>query len=199
MDPNSNQITSTQFHHHSGFIPQIQNLVATVNLGCSLDLKRICIRARNGEYNPRRFPALIMRIRCPKVTSLVFSSGKLVVTGAKSEESARLAARKIARIIQRIGYESIRFSNFKIENVVAGVDCRFPIRLESLSSGSHEDLCNYEPELFPGLVYRMQQPKLVLLIFVSGNVLITGGKSEMDVYSAFEQIYPVLLEYRKTQ
>ena len=88
-----------------GIVPQLQNIVSTVNLGCKLDLKRIALHARNAEYNPKRFAAVIMRIREPRTTALIFSSGKMVCTGAKSEEQSRLAARKYARIVQKLGFE----------------------------------------------------------------------------------------------
>lgn len=181
--------------HPSGIVPTLQNIVATVNLATKLDLKQIALTARNAEYNPKRFAAVIMRIREPKTTALIFASGKMVVTGAKSEADARLAARKYARIVQKLGAEA-KFLDFKIQNVVASTDVKFPIRLEGLAF-SHGMFCSYEPELFPGLIYRMVEPKVVLLIFVSGKVVLTGAKRREDVYSAFEKIYPVLGEFRK--
>lgn len=81
-----------------------RNIVSTVNLNCKLDLKKIALHARNAEYNPKRFAAVIMRIREPRTTALIFSSGKMVCTGAKSEDDSRLAARKYARIIQKLGF-----------------------------------------------------------------------------------------------
>ena len=84
--------------------PTLQNIVSTVNLGCTLELKKIALYARNAEYNPKRFAAVIMRIRSPRTTALIFSSGKMVCTGAKSEDDSRLAARKYARIIQKLGF-----------------------------------------------------------------------------------------------
>uniref|UniRef100_A0A3B4YL86 TATA box binding protein n=1 Tax=Seriola lalandi dorsalis TaxID=1841481 RepID=A0A3B4YL86_SERLL len=157
------------------------------NLGCKLDLKTIALRARNAEYNPKRFAAVIMRIREPRTTALIFSSGKMVCTGAKSEEQSRLAARKYARVVQKLGFPA-KFLDFKIQNMVGSCDVKFPIRInftdniQVLISGS------YEPELFPGLIYRMIKPRIVLLIFVSGKVVLT----------AFENIYPILKGFRKT-
>jgi len=90
----------------SGIVPTLQNIVATVNLSARLDLKTIALHARNAEYNPKRFAAVIMRIREPKTTALVFASGKMVVTGAKSEDDSRLASRKYARIIQKLGFNA---------------------------------------------------------------------------------------------
>ncbi|GAA5880978.1 hypothetical protein JCM1840_006933 [Sporobolomyces johnsonii] len=178
-----------------GIVPTLQNIVATVNLECKLDLKTIALHARNAEYNPKRFAAVIMRIREPKTTALVFASGKVVVTGAKSEDDSRLAARKYARIIQKLGFET-KFTDFKIQNIVGSCDVKFPIRLEGLAF-SHGHFSSYEPELFPGLIYRMVKPKVVLLIFVSGKIVLTGAKFREEIYQAFAQIYPVLNEFRK--
>ncbi|KAK1288021.1 TATA-box-binding protein 1 [Acorus calamus] len=118
-----------------------------VNLGCKLDLKAIALQARNAEYNPKRFAAVIMRIREPKTTALIFASGKM---------------------------------DFKIQNIVGSCDVKFPIRLEGLAY-SHGAFCSYEPELFPGLIYRMKQPKIVLLIFVSGKIVLTGAKKDQNI------------------
>ncbi|KAI3438882.1 hypothetical protein D9Q98_001297 [Chlorella vulgaris] len=181
--------------HPSGIVPQLQNVVATVNLECKLDLKNIALHARNAEYNPKRFAAVIMRIREPKSTALIFHSGKMVCTGTKSEAEARIASRKYAKILQKLSY-AVAFKEFKIQNMVGSCDVKFPIRLEGLAS-THAVFCSYEPELFPGLIYRMVDPKIVLLIFVSGKVVLTGAKKREDIYRAFEAIYPVLQTFRK--
>lgn len=188
--PSVPEITAVQ-----GIVPTLQNIVATVNLGCRLDLKTIALHARNAEYNPKRFAAVIMRIRDPKTTALIFASGKMVVTGAKSEDDSRLASRKYARIIQKLGFDA-KFQEFKIQNIVGSCDVKFPIRLEGLSL-SHMQFSSYEPELFPGLIYRMLRPKVVLLIFVSGKIVLTGAKVREEIYSAFNQIYSVLVEFKK--
>ncbi|PVU95518.1 hypothetical protein BB561_001775 [Smittium simulii] len=179
----------------AGIVPTLQNIVATVNLDCRLDLKTIALHARNAEYNPKRFAAVIMRIRDPKTTALIFASGKMVVTGAKSEDDSKLAARKYARIVQKLGFPA-KFTDFKIQNIVGSCDVKFPIRLEGLAY-SHGHFSSYEPELFPGLIYRMVKPKIVLLIFVSGKIVLTGAKVRNEIYQAFEAIYPVLTEFRK--
>jgi hypothetical protein len=143
-----------------------------------------------------------MRIRDPKTTALIFASGKMVVTGAKSEDDSRLASRKYARIVQKLGFDA-KFSEFKIQNIVGSCDVRFPIRLEGLAY-SHGQFSSYEPEvrtywvtplrilltsalqLFPGLIYRMIKPKVVLLIFVSGKIVLTGAK--VIIYHLFYMI-----------
>lgn len=179
----------------AGIEPKLQNIVSTVNLGCKLDLKRIALHARNAEYNPKRFAAVIMRIREPRTTALIFSSGKMVCTGAKSEDESRLAARKYARIVQKLGFDA-KFLDFKIQNMVGSCDVKFPIRLEGLVL-THSQFSSYEPELFPGLIYRMVKPRIVLLIFVSGKVVLTGAKVRNEILEAFENIYPILKGFRK--
>lgn len=190
--PSATQVVSTGV---SGIVPTLQNIVATVNLDCRLDLKTIALHARNAEYNPKRFAAVIMRIREPKTTALIFASGKMVVTGAKSEDDSKLASRKYARIIQKLGFNA-KFTDFKIQNIVGSCDIKFPIRLEGLAS-RHHNFSSYEPELFPGLIYRMIKPKIVLLIFVSGKIVLTGAKVREEIYQAFEMIYPVLQDFKK--
>lgn len=99
-----------------------------MDLGCKLDLKEITWKGKATEYNPNRFAAVIMRLRNPKTTGLIFSSGKMVITGAKSEEDCRLASRKYARIIERMGFK-LDYHDFKIQNVVASCDMKVPIHL----------------------------------------------------------------------
>ncbi|KHJ93173.1 transcription factor TFIID [Oesophagostomum dentatum] len=176
-------------------MPTLQNIVSTVNLGVALDLKKIALHARNAEYNPKRFAAVIMRIREPRTTALIFSSGKMVCTGAKSEDASRLAARKYARIVQKLGFDA-KFTEFKVQNMVGSCDVHFPIQLEGLCV-THTQFSTYEPELFPGLIYRMVKPRVVLLIFVSGKVVITGAKYKKDIDDAFSQIYPILKGFKK--
>jgi transcription initiation factor TFIID TATA-box-binding protein len=169
--------------------------VATVNLGCELNLQSINFRTRNSEYNPSRFHGVVMRIRDPRCTALIFRSGKLVCTGARTEHNANLAARKFARIIQKLG-NPVKFLEFKVHNLVATVDLRFPIRLENLNQ-MHGQFSSYEPELFPGLIYRMIKPRIVLLIFVNGKIVFTGAKSINDISESLENIYPILQSFRK--
>jgi len=178
-----------------GIEPKLQNIVSTANFKCALDLREIALKAKNAEYNPKRFAAVIMRIREPKTTALIFASGKMVCTGARSEDESKTAAKQYARIIKKLGFP-VKFSEFKIQNIVGSCDVRFPIRLEGLSN-EHSRFCNYEPEMFPGLIYRMIKPKIVLLIFVSGKIVLTGAKERNDIFEAFKQIYPVLHRFKK--
>ena len=176
---------------------RIQNMSSTANLGIRLDLKKIALKCRNTEFNPRRFGAVIMRLREPRATALIFASGKMVVTGLKSTHNATLAAQKFAYIIEKVGFTPKELIDFKVQNIVGTADVGFPIRLEGLVY-AHSAFASYEPELFPGLIYRLVSPRVVFLIFVSGKVVITGAKKEIDLSNALTKLYPVLVEFKKT-
>merc|ERR1712129_138544 len=143
------------------------------------------------------FAAVIMRIREPKSTALIFGTGKVMVTGAKSEEKARKAARKYARILQKLDFPA-QFRGFAIHNVVCSADLGFPVRLEGLAR-RFPTCSSYEPELFPGLIYRLQDPKITILVFVSGKIVLTGGKSRAQIDNAFGKMYPILVRFKKDQ
>jgi len=177
---------------------RIQNMSSTANLGVKVDLKKIALKCRNTEFNPRRFGAVIMRLREPRATALIFASGKMVVTGVKSTHNAHLSTRKFAYIVERVGFQPAEFLDFKVQNIVGTTDVGFPIRLEGLVY-AHSAFASYEPELFPGLIYRLVNPRVVFLIFVSGKIVITGAKKESDLSNALTKLYPVLVEFKKTQ
>lgn len=174
---------------------KMQNIMATVNLGCRVELDKITQTVRNAEYNPKRFQAVIMRIREPRTTALIFASGKMIVTGARSETDAMNAGKKYTAIIQKVGF-AVQFGDFKIQNITATCDCGFPIRIEALCYANQSN-STYEPELFPGLVYRMTDPKVVMLIFVSGKIVLTGARSIDALTLAFTKMHPKFIEYRK--
>jgi len=175
---------------------RIQNIASTANLGVRLDLKKIALKCRNTEFNPRRFGAVVMRLREPRATALMFASGKICVTGVKSTHNATLAMKKFHYIVERIGFQPKENMDFKVQNIVGTTDCGFPIRLEGLVY-AHSAFASYEPELFPGLIYRLVSPRVVFLIFVSGKIVITGAKKESDLANALTKLYPVLVEFKK--
>merc|ERR1712000_298405 len=117
-------------------------------------------------------------------------------TGAKSEMSSKTAARKFARILQKLNYQVKWEGSFKVQNVVGSADVGFPIRLEGVAN-THSSKMSYEPELFPGLIFRIEQPKVVALMFVTGKIVFTGAKSTEQINQAYDIIYPVALQNKK--
>jgi len=182
--------------HPSWPCPILQNVVATVNLDCRLDLNIISQAARNTEYSRKKFHALIMRIRDPKTTTLVFATGKMVITGAKSAELARLAGRKHARMIQKCGFNT-KFLDFKVQNFVASCSTGFYVRLEGfVNHDEYSKFARYEPELFPGMVYKIAASRITMLVFANGKVVITGAKQLDKIYEGFAAVYPMLLDFK---
>ena len=119
----------------------------------------------------------------------------MVCTGAKSEDESKTACKKYAKTIMNMGFK-VRFTEFKIQNIVGSCDVMFPIMLEKLSQ-NHQTFCHYEPEIFPGLIYRILELKVVVLIFVSGKIVLTGARNRQTIYDAYEKIYPTLRVHMK--
>jgi len=171
---------------------KIENTVATVILDQTLDLNLIESRVPNVTYQPDQFPGLILRLEKPKTTALIFKSGKMVVTGAKSTEQLIEAVKRIIKLLRKHGIRIISKPRIQIQNIVASGDINAFINLERAAYLLEDSM--YEPEQFPGLIHRMSDPKVVLLIFSSGKMVITGAKQESEVEKAVRNIARKLLE-----
>ncbi|MHA1294206.1 MAG: TATA-box-binding protein [Candidatus Helarchaeota archaeon] len=167
---------------------KIVNIVASVRFGIEkiIDLNNIAMKNKNTEYNPDTFPGLIFRIQNPKSTILVFSTGKLVLTGLKKEKDVGPITEKVLKVIKKHGAKVTSEPEIKIQNIVASGDLNLRLNLDLMSISLERAL--YEPEVFPGLIYRMQTPKVVFLIFASGKIVCVGAKSETDVQQAVQQL-----------
>ena len=171
-------------------------MISTFYVGTKLDLKEISRKARNCEFNAKRFNGLVMRIREPRTTALIFSSGKIVVTGAKSEASSRIAARKFARIIQKLDCKP-KFLDFKIQNIVATANTKMNINLRKMSES--QENYRYEPERFPTLNYRREiKSKIGSNISTNGKLIITGSNKLNEVKEVFNHLLPILTQYKIT-
>jgi transcription initiation factor TFIID TATA-box-binding protein len=168
----------------------IQNVVASATLGQDLDLSSI-VRAFPGvEYRPESFPGLVFRLKKPKTAILIFSTGKMVCTGAKSERQSRKAVMKVVDELKRNGIVISGKPDIKIQNIVASVVLGGFIDLEKTTYSLERTM--YEPEQFPGLIYRMDEPKVVILIFSSGKLVCTGAKKEEEVHRAVTKLQEML-------
>ena len=166
----------------------LQNVVATFNLGVDhLDLRAIALEKPFIEYNPQKFAAASLRIREPRTTALAFASGNMVCTGAKTEIESRYAGRKYVRVLQKHGIP-VSFRDFKIQNIVASAEISHALKLVELAN-SYGPYVSYEPDLFPGLVFRTTAPKLVFLIFRSGKVVITGAKCREEIHDTWKRLF----------
>ena len=165
---------------------RIENVVATASLEQKIDLPSIMKVFRNVEYRPRRFPGLVFRMKKPKTATLIFTTGKMVCTGAKSAKMAISAVRKVVGELRKEGFIIKRRPKIKIVNIVGTANVGGKVDLEA--AAAIMDNIMYEPEQFPGLIYRIQEPKVVMLIFSSGKTVITGGKTREQVEKAVEMV-----------
>ena len=167
---------------------QIQNVVASVVTNESFDLNMISGNLVGSEYSPEKFPGLIYKLKDPKTAILVFTSGKLVVTGAKTVEKLYEAVDKFRGKLEDIGVKVKGDPKIKIQNIVATSDLHQQINLSVVATTLGLESVEYDPEQFPGLVYRVRDPKAVALIFKTGKVVCTGTKNVSEVESALGKI-----------
>ena len=170
----------------------IQNVVASATLNQKVDLNAVVKSFPGVEYRPEQFPGLVFRLKRPKTATLIFNSGKMVCTGAKSEKEARRAVMTVVKELRKGGIIIISKPELKIQNIVASASLGGKIDLEQAVSRLAKTM--YEPEQFPGLIYRMDEPKVVILIFASGNLVCTGAKKEKDVYDSVNKLHANLEE-----
>ena len=173
---------------------RIENVVASATLNQKVDLNAVVKGYPGVEYRPEQFPGLVFRLKRPKTATLIFNSGKMVCTGAKSEKEARRAVMKVVKELKKGGIIIISKPELKIQNIVASASLGGMIDLEQATSTLEKTM--YEPEQFPGLIYRMAEPKVVILLFASGKLVCTGAKQEQNVYDAVQKLH-VLLEEKK--
>ena len=171
----------------------IVNVVASASLDQKIDLLAIMKVFQNVEYRPKQFPGLVFRLKRPKTATLIFSSGKMVCTGSISEKQAIIAVNKVVKELKSKGIVILNRPKIVIQNMVASANLHGNIDLET--AADILDNVMYEPEQFPGLIYRMKEPKTVLLLFASGKLVCTGAKNEEMVYESVGKIREILEEY----
>ena len=181
---------------HATGVPQtratvsIQNVVASASVDQRFDLNAITKNFLDVEYHPGVFPGLVFRLKDPKTATLIFSSGKMVCTGAKSEGLARRAVKDVVRRLREGGVPVKGEAEVTIQNIVASANLGGKIDLEEAATQLPKSM--YEPEQFPGIFHRMSDPKTVILIFSSGKLVCTGAKREGEVYRAVESLHATL-------
>ena len=171
---------------------RIENVVASVTLNQRIDLNAVVKGNPLVEYRPEKFPGLVFRLKRPKTAILIFSTGKMVCTGAKSEKESKRAVMKVVRELKKSGIIIIGKPEIKVVNMVASVNLSGRIKLEDCVYALGRTM--YEPEQFPGLIYRMDEPKVVILLFASGKLVCTGATKEEDVYKAVDKLHKSLKE-----
>ncbi|MDP6641499.1 MAG: TATA-box-binding protein [Nitrososphaerales archaeon] len=168
-------------------IISIENVVASATVEQRIDLNQITRDFPDVEYHPDQFPGLVFRLKSPKTATLIFSSGKMVCTGAKSEDMAKKAVNTVVQKLRKGGVEIIKDAEIQIQNIVSSASLGGKVHLEEAARRLEKSM--YEPEQFPGLIHRMSDPKTVILLFASGKLVCTGAKKEVEVYRAVNNLH----------
>lgn len=165
---------------------RVVNIVVSASLGHDIPLEKMAATLSNTEYNPEQFPGLVIRIKDPKTSALIFSSGKIVCTGARSLDKVTESLKKIIKSLEKINVKIKKVPEFQIQNIVAAGSVGMELNLNVLAM--RLDNTEYEPEQFPGLVYKMPEAKATFLLFSNGKIVCTGTKSEAEVHSALDKL-----------
>ena len=168
----------------------VENIVASTSFADKLDLDAIAQSLEEAEYEPEQFPGLFYRLTNPKTATLLFRSGKANCTGAKNIENVRKTVEIIADKLRKMGIEVYKNEELKIviQNIVAISDLETELNLNEVAMGLGLENVEYEPEQFPGLVYRIDDPKVAMLLFGSGKIVCTGARKTEDVSIAVDKL-----------
>jgi transcription initiation factor TFIID TATA-box-binding protein len=188
------EITCSEFL--KDMFPKINNICAFIDVGCHLDLKKIYFNVRNAEYSPQMMNCVFLHIYEPRSTVKIFKNGKIVSFGTNCVSDSITVMKTVVRILQRLDFGNVSYGGFKVFNVVGSSDVYFPVHLEDLAL-EYPQFCTFEPEIFPGLFFRTEEPKVCMTVFVNGKITFAGGKSEQELRMAFLKIYPILVEFCK--
>ncbi len=173
-------------------IVDIVNVVASATIDQKLDLNEITKKFPDVEYHPEQFPGAVFRLKSPKTATLLFTSGKMVCTGSKSEEMAVKAVNTVVQKLRKGGIKIKKNAVVTVQNIVSSINLGGKVHLEKAARTLPRSM--YEPEQFPGLIHRMLDPKTVILVFSSGKLVCTGGKTEKDVYRSVNLLHSLLEE-----
>jgi len=163
---------------------KIENIVATAPLGIKIPLESLLEHLEGAEYEPEQFPGLVYRVKYPKAAILIFSSGKIVCTGARNVEDINIVVKKLVKILKGKKIGNPKKYKIEVQNIVASSKLDRRLNLDQIVFGLEGS--EYEPEQFPGLVYRMKNPKVVFLLFSSGKIVCTGARKIEDIEFALK-------------
>ncbi|MEK6855561.1 MAG: TATA-box-binding protein [Nanoarchaeota archaeon] len=176
---------------------KVQNIVATTSLGKEVSLTKLARTQSNTEYNPEQFPGLVLRIDKPKSAVLVFSSGNLVCTGTKSVAQVKEVIKAVIKQIAKIGVKVTDVPKITVQNIVASgsIDMTLNLNILALQLENTE----YEPEQFPGLVYKLDEPTATFLLFSNGKLVCTGTKNKQQLEESMVKLNKNIKEAQKKE
>ncbi|MCD6513249.1 MAG: TATA-box-binding protein [Thermoplasmata archaeon] len=167
---------------------KIENVVASTTIAKEIDLSKLKKALPESEYKPEQFPGLVLRLDEPKTAALLFRSGKVVCTGAKTIEDVERAIKKVCDKVASAGFKVYSKPEITVQNIVASANLHAQLNLNAIALAIGLEKIEYEPEQFPGLVYRLTEPRVVILLFGSGKLVCTGARKAEQVKEAIEKI-----------
>jgi transcription initiation factor TFIID TATA-box-binding protein len=173
---------------------EIENVVASTAIGQELDLQSVAMDLEEADFDPDQFPGLVYRVLDPHATALIFRSGKIVCTGAESVPDVHEAIEIVFEKLSNLGIEVMENPDIEVQNIVTSGDLGEDLNLNAIAISLGLENVEYEPEQFPGLVYRLDEPDVVVLLFGSGKTVITGGKEPEDAEAATEVVISQLTD-----
>ena len=165
---------------------KVVNIVVSTSLEHDIPLEKMAATLSNTEYNPEQFPGLVIRIKEPKTSALIFSSGKVVCTGARSMDKVHESIKKIIKSLEKIKIKITIKPEIKIQNIVASGSVGMDLNLNVLAMKLENT--EYEPEQFPGLVYKLIEPNATFLLFSNGKLVCTGTKNKQQLEDSMKQL-----------
>lgn len=174
---------------------KIQNIVATTSLGKDVPLTKLAKTLPNTEYNPEQFPGLVLRVKTPKSAVLVFSSGNLVCTGTKSIAQVKEVIQEVIKQVKKVGVKVTITPKITVQNIVASGNININLNLNFLALELENT--EYEPEQFPGLVYKLVEPNATFLLFSNGKLVCTGTKNREQLEDSMNQLHKKIREVQK--
>jgi transcription initiation factor TFIID TATA-box-binding protein len=172
----------------------VENIVASATLNVRIPLGKLVAKQKEMEYEPEQFPGVVFRNNKPKAAALIFSSGKVVCTGARNIEDVKKVFKKVVSFVKGAGVKVPKNYRIDIENIVASAKIEARINLDKIAYNLEGS--EYEPEQFPGLVYRMSEPRVAFLVFSSGKVVCTGARNVEDVDTAVKKLFKKMKELK---
>jgi len=167
---------------------KIENVVASTTIAREVDLKKLKEKIPESNYKPYQFPGLVLHTDKPKTAALIFRSGKVVCTGGKTIDDVKKAIKNICEKVEKAGIKVYKRPVIEVQNIVASANLNAQLNLNEIAFALGLENIEYEPEQFPGLVYRMEEPSVVLLLFGSGKLVCTGARKEWEVEKAIKKI-----------
>jgi transcription initiation factor TFIID TATA-box-binding protein len=157
---------------------EIVNVVATATIGESVRLDELADLPFI-TYNPSRYFCAYFKDESMEAKVSIFTSGKMIAVGAKNEQSAKRDLQHVIQVLSKLGIVKRSKPRVTVRNIVVTVELDTPVHLEEL-----QDLIPglvYEPEQFPGAIFRPVNSDATVLIFGSGKLVVAGIKSEASI------------------